>query len=302
MSRRAYVYMHMAILLWGFTGILGRAINMSFGSIVWYRMLIASLGMLAIIFYRKQFQVIAWRDFLKITFTGFIVMVHWLMFYAAIKFSNVSVTLSCFASVSLFTAIMDPLMNRRKIDRIEILLSVFVLLGIYIIFTAQHFYLKGILLSLASAALSAVFTVNNKKFLFRYRPELITFYELFFGWVTILVLGFFQIDLIPVDLTIPSGNDFAYLLILSLVCTTVAFSISLKALKELNPFILNLSVNLEPIYSIVLAIIIFKENTSLNVGFYVGTAIILASVFIHAMHTKYIMQRGESAEAGSLTP
>lgn len=291
MNRRAYIYMHTAILLWGLTGIFGRAIHMSFGSIVWYRMLIASIGLLLILLYKRTFKLINPKDIFRIGFTGFIVMVHWLAFYAAIKVSNVSVTLSCFASVSLFTALLDPLMNKRRIDRIEIVLSVFVLIGIYIIFTAQQFYFWGIVLSIASAVLGAVFTINNKKFLYTYDASLITFYELFFGWITIVILGFFDFSFLEINLAIPSALDFYFLLILSLLCTTVAFTISLKALKSLNPFILNLSVNLEPIYSIILAILIFKENEMLNTGFYIGTFIILISVFIHALHSKYVLRK-----------
>jgi drug/metabolite transporter (DMT)-like permease len=175
----------------------------------------------------------------------------------------------------------------------EIGLSVFVLAGIFLIADAQQFYIKGIVLALLSSMLGAVFTIYNKKFLFRYNPGVITVYELFSGWVglSLLMLLNLPVDVLFIspDIMIPPTNlDWLYILLLSIVCTTLAFTISLNALKDLNPFILNLSVNLEPVYSIILAILIFKENNELNTGFYVGTAIILLSVFLHAMHAKYL--------------
>jgi drug/metabolite transporter (DMT)-like permease len=291
--KQAYFRMHLAILLWGFTGIFGKAIGMSEGMIVWYRMAISAIGLLPFLIKDKH-ELLPFREMVRIAFVGFLVAMHWLLFYGSIKASNVSIALSCFSSVSLFTALLDPLLKGKRPKTPEILLSVMVIAGLYIIFRVQEVYWAGILLAVGSAFLGACFTVANKKLTEEHSPGVITFYELTTGFLVLTVLLPVYFGLTGTGFELPSVNDSIYLLLLSLVCTSYAFTISLKALKKLDPFTLNLSVNLEPLYSIVLAFILFNEREILDGGFIAGTSVILSSVVIH---TWYKWRKNKSAGA-----
>jgi drug/metabolite transporter (DMT)-like permease len=278
--------MHIAILLWGFTGILGKAISMGSEHIVWYRMLFSSMSLMLVLLINKQFKLLLWKSLLKISLVGVIVTIHWILFYAAIKVSNVSITLSCFSSITLFTAIMEPIINRKRIDKMELFFALLIMIGIYTIFAFQKIYVLGIALALISAFFGSIFTIYNKRFLEHYDAGVITFYELFTGFIFLSLLLPFFLNYTHLPFEIPHNSNLVYLLLLSIVCTTIAFTISLIALKKLSAFIMNLSVNLEPVYSIVLAIIIFHEDKFLNTGFYIGTAIIIAAVVLHGLHQR----------------
>ncbi len=281
--RKAYFQMHIAIVLWGFTAILGKAIHLDEGLLVWYRMFFSAVATCAYLIYIKQFKILPLKQLLQFAGIGSIVTLHWITFYGAIKASNVSIAISCFSSVALFTALLNPLLNRKLPKWSEILLGLAVIAGIYIIFTVQHFYLRGIILSLISAFLAALFTVLNKRISGKYDPGLITFYELGTGFLilTILLPGWFYFN--QSSFVIPEKMDFVYLLILSVCCTTFAFTLSLHALKKLDAFTMNLSVNLEPLYSIILAILIFHEDKMLNTGFYIGSIVILIAIALHGI-------------------
>ena len=282
--KRAYVQMHISILLWGFTGILGKAISLSEGMTVWYRMLISALGLLALLLFLKDMKLPSRKNLLQLSFLGAMIAIHWVLFFASIKYSNVSVALSCFASISLFTAIIEPLINKRKPDTFELALGLVAIAGIYVIFSFQKFYGLGILFALLSSLGGAIFTIYNKNILAKQDPINITFYEMLSGFLFLTILLPFYFYISSTSFEIPATDDIIYLLILGLLCTTVAFTLSLYALDRLDAFTMNLSVNLEPIYSIILAFLIFDEGKEVNIGFYIGTAIILSSVFIHARH------------------
>lgn len=275
--------MHISILLWGFTGIFGKAIEMNAVMIVWYRMIISAVALIPFMVKHKQFILPDKKRFASIIITGFVVCLHWLTFYASIKASNVSIALSCFASVSLFSALLEPLFYRKKINKQNIILALFVLVGIYIIFAFQQLYAMGIVLALISALLGALFTILNKIFVSNDEPAPVTFIELLSGFVFLSILLPLILPAFNVSFQIPSTIDWVWLLLLSVVCTSVAFTLSLEALKKVSAFTMNLSVNLEPLYSIVLAIILFKENELLNNGFYIGAVIVISSVFIHSL-------------------
>ncbi|MEI2758665.1 MAG: DMT family transporter [Bacteroidia bacterium] len=275
--------MHISILLWGFTGIFGKAIEMNAIMIVWYRMIISAVALIPFMVKHKQFILPDKKRFASIIITGFVVCLHWLTFYASIKASNVSIALSCFASVSLFSALLEPLFYRKKINKQNIILALFVLVGIYIIFAFQQLYAMGIVLALISALLGALFTILNKIFVSNDEPAPVTFIELLSGFVFLSILLPLILPAFNVSFQIPSTIDWVWLLLLSVVCTSVAFTLSLEALKKVSAFTMNLSVNLEPLYSIVLAIILFKENELLNNGFYIGAVIVISSVFIHSL-------------------
>jgi drug/metabolite transporter (DMT)-like permease len=279
--RKAYLQMHIAIVLWGFTAILGKVISLDEGLLVWYRMMLSSIATFIFLLSTKKFESLTFKEIKHISGIGAVITLHWITFYGAIKASNVSIAISCFSSVALFTALLDPLIHKKLPRKSEVLLGIGVMLGIYIIFSVQQFYLKGIILSLVSAFLASLFTIMNKSLSGKHDPALITFYELGTGFLllTCCLPVWYYVN--NSGFAMPDFNDWMYLIILAVFCTTVAFTLSLHALKKLDAFTMNLSVNLEPLYSIVLAIILFHEDKMLNTGFYIGSFIILMAVVLH---------------------
>ncbi|MBT8194921.1 MAG: DMT family transporter [Bacteroidia bacterium] len=284
MNKTAFVQLHVAILLWGLTGILGKAIDMSEGMIVWYRMLITAIGLLVMFLFGTKFKMPKKKDMLQIALMGFIVAAHWVAFFGAIKVSNVSVALSCLSSIALFTALMEPLFTNKKISIIEVVLGLLAIIGIYIIFSFHKFYGLGIALAVLTAFLGSLFTIVNKKLLLNNSAETITFLEMVYGFLILTLFLPLYFKTTNTVFEIPQGWNLVYLLILGLLCTSFAFTISLYALRHISSFTMNLSVNLEPIYSIILAFIIFDEMKELNSGFFVGTFILLASVIFHSFY------------------
>lgn len=279
--RKAYLQMHIAIVLWGFTAILGKVISLDEGLLVWYRMMLSSIATFIFLLSTKKFEKLSFKEIKHISGIGAVITLHWITFYGAIKASNVSIAISCFSSVALFTALLDPLIHKKLPRKSEVLLGIGVMLGIYIIFSVQQLYLKGIILSLISAFLASLFTIMNKSLSGKHDPALITFYELGTGFLLLtccLPLWYYVNNS---QFTLPDFKDWMYLIVLAVFCTTVAFTLSLHALKKLDAFTMNLSVNLEPLYSIVLAIILFHEDKMLNTGFYIGSFIILTAVVLH---------------------
>ena len=282
--RKAYLQMHFCILLWGFTAILGKLITLDSGLLVWYRMFFSGLSTLIFLLAIKKFKILPLKETLRICGIGIVVTLHWITFYGAIKASNVSIAISCFSSIALFTALIDSAWHRKLPRKEEVLLSFAVMLGVYIIFTFQEFYLKGILLSLCSAFLGALFSVLNKQLLEKHDGGIITFYELSSGFIFLTLLLPLYLKLTGYQFQLPDQSNLIYLLILSIICTTLPFTLSLYALKKLDAFTMSLSVNLEPLYSVILAIILFHEDKMLNSGFYVGSVIIILSVVTHGVY------------------
>lgn len=289
--KNAYFKLHVSVFLFGFTGVLGKLITLQEGLLVWYRMMFTAISLGLILYFGKKFKKISKRDILRISFVGLIVAVHWVTFYGAIKYSNVSITLSCFASTALFTALVEPAMTKSKVRVSELVLGLFAIAGIYLIFSFQTIYTTGILLALFSALLASIFTVMNKKLTASHDTSTIVFWEISSGFLflTLLLPGYLYI--FPSPQILPGQSDFLWLLVHSLLCTTLAFTLSMSALKELTPFTVNLAINLEPIYGIIMAFLIFQENKELGAGFYWGTGIILASVFGQAIINYWVTRR-----------
>lgn len=282
--KKAYIQMHIAIFLWGFTGILGRLIELQEGLLVWYRMVITIVALLGVIYLNGELAKISRRELLRISFVGALIAVHWVTFYGSIKYSNVSVALSCFSSTALFTAFIEPMMTKRRISKAEIFFGLLTIAGIYLIFRFQKFYATGIILALISSVLCSVFTIKNKELVGTHSPGNLLFYELVSGIAILSLLMPVYLYFFPTEKYFPSVSDWIYLAILSLACTVFALRISYEALKKVTPFTMNLSVNLEPVYGIILAFLIFNEQNELNAGFYAGTALIILSVLAHALY------------------
>ncbi|MBI3141677.1 MAG: DMT family transporter [Bacteroidetes bacterium] len=280
--RKALLQLHFTVVLFGFTGILGRLITLAEGPLVWYRMLIASLGFLVLPRFWKAIGLVPKQKIWAVALTGGIVALHWIAFFGSIKYSNVSFALCMLATSSLFAAVVEPLVLRRRISWMEVLLGLLVLPGIFIIFRFSAFYPLGMVLGLASAFLAALFATLNKTFVPHMRPTAISFIELSAGFVLLSAAMPLYLHWRPeVQLAITTWADLGWLLVLGLVCTTLAYVLALDVLKELSAFTSALAVNMEPIYTMVLAALLFGENKELGWGFYLGAGMILSAILLN---------------------
>jgi drug/metabolite transporter (DMT)-like permease len=281
--KKAFIQLHLAVFLAGFTGILGRLISMNEGMIVWYRLLFTAVTMWILFSVLKKIHRIATIDILKIGGVGFIAAMHWITFYGSIKYANVSVALVCFSAIGFFTALFEPLLLRQRINRAELFLGLMTIAGIYIIFHFDTQYKTGIIIGLISAVLASLFPIFNREFLKRINVETMLVWQQTGGLITLSVLLPFYLHRFPVKNFFPGAEDLMWLLVLSWFCSVIAFQFSSNALKKLSAFTVNLTFNLEPIYGILLAFIVYKENKLLSRWFYVGFAIIVVALIIHVL-------------------
>lgn len=280
--RRAYLYLHIAVLLFGFTAILGRYISLSGTMITLYRM---GLTLLSLCFFPGIFarlRLIPSRDRWRILGIGVLLALHWVTFFEAIKLSNVSITLSCFASTAFFTALLEPLFLGGKVKPLELFLGGFVVLGFGFIFGFEGGkYWAGIWVAVLSAIIISLANVFNKSMVQRYDVFAVTLLE-FVAGVSFLLLSIpLFVPNITAGLPWPSLTDWGALLILALLCTTLAYTLNMKALRNVSAYTAALTVNLEPVYGILMAYVFFRENQEVNPQFYLGTSIILLAVFLH---------------------
>ena len=276
--KSALIKLHLAVFLWGFTGVLGRLIQLNEGLLVWYRLFITIATLLVIFYVRKSFETIARKTMLNLMSIGIVVALHWVFFYGSIKYANVSISLICLSSISFFTAFLEPLIVKTKFRFTDILLSLIGVAGIALIFHFDNKYRTGILLGLVSAALSALFSTFNKKNVNAASSQSMMLYELIGGFIFLTLLMPFYLKFMPTSQLLPTGNDIVWLLLLSWVCTVIAMDLSLQALKKVSAFTQNLTLNLEPVYGIFLAFIIYNEQKELNPTFYYGFVLIILSV------------------------
>ncbi|MBP6334964.1 MAG: DMT family transporter [Bacteroidia bacterium] len=284
MVKSAYYKMHAAIFLWGFTGLLGKLIELNEGMLVWYRMLISFIAVGVILVLRKKIPRISRAEILHISGIGVLVMLHWLAFYGSIKLSSISVAMICLSSIAVFASIIEPLVNRTRFDYLEIIFSLCAFAGIATIYYSDTSASLGIIVGVISALISAIFSVLNKRITSKYESLTISFIELGSGWIilTLLLPLYFYIQ--PTIKYIPDTSDFFYLMILSLVCTVLTWILSLQALRHVSAFTMGLALNLEPVYGIILAVLFAGEAKILNSGFYVGAVIILITVVVHSIY------------------
>jgi len=276
--KKAFIQLHTAVFLAGFTGILGRLITLNEGLLVWWRLLISSVTMWVLFLMTKRIQKISAADMGKIAGIGLVAALHWVSFYGAIKYANISVALVCFSSVGFFTALFEPLIIKTRFKPAELLLGLFVIAGIYIIFHFDTRYKTGIIAGVLSAMLGAVFPICNRQLMQRMNAETLMSYELTGGFLALSLLLPFYLQKFPVRHILPGFSDWLWLLFLSWICSVWAFQLSANALKKIPAFTVNLTYNLEPVYGIILAFVIYHENTKLDKSFYIGLLFILAAV------------------------
>ncbi len=281
--KKAFLQLHIAIFLAGFTGILGRLITLNEGLLVWYRMLFTIIALWLIVFISRNRESITREELFKMYLVGAIVALHWVFFYGSIKYANVSIGLVCFSAIGFFTALLEPLFLRRKINPVELILGIMVMVGIWFIFHFDPRYKTGIVLGIVSSLLATCFTIFNKVLLKQHSARQVTLHELTGGWLSLSIMLPVYLYFFPVPQFLHSWSDTGLLLVLSLFCTVLAFNLSMNALRKISPFTVNLSYNLEPLYGILLAFLIYREDRELEQGFYIGISIILFTVLLQSI-------------------
>jgi len=278
-----YLHLHFLVFIAGFTAILGELITIKAIPLVWYRMIIASILMLIYIKIAKVKLKINLKSILRLSIAGVIIALHWITFFGAIDEANISITLAMFSTGAFFASLIEPIIYKRSIIWYEILFGIIVIAGVFIITQSEIKYLTGIILGISSAFLSSLFAVLNGSFLKQHSATVISFYEFLSGvfFISIYILCFgegFSMDFFSL-----SQSDFGYLFILASVCTAYAFIASVYVMKMISPYTVVLSYNLEPIYGIIMALILFPEKEKMSASFYYGAIIIISVVLINAI-------------------
>jgi drug/metabolite transporter (DMT)-like permease len=277
-----YFQLHLLVFIWGFTAILGALINIDAIPLVWYRMFLATIFIFIYFIIQKKSLKAPPKALLKFLIGGILIAVHWIFFFSAIKIANISIALVTMSTGALFTSIIEPFFFKRKLRFIELFFGIIVVVGLYIIFNVKTDYTLGIIYALIAAFLSALFTVLNGLYIRDYKADVISFYQLLFGvlFITIYILSTTGFSVEKFSLT---NSDIIYLIILSSICTAYAFIVSIKIMKYLTPYTVMLTINLEPVYAIILALIIFGDKEKMSVQFYVGAFIILITVIANGI-------------------
>lgn len=279
--KKALVQLHTAVFLWGFTGVLGRAITLHSTMLVWWRLLITMVSLWVLYLAQGKLSRIDKKAGVWIAFLGTVQALHWVTFYASIKLANVTIALTCLSTTALIASLIEPLVMKRRFDPVEIFLGLFAIAGILIIYETHLNFSTGILVGLLSAVLTVLVSVMNKKIVDRHKPEDITLYQLTGGFVGLsLLLPAFQYFFSETWHT-PTNWDWIWLVILSWLCTILTFFLYIRALKNVSAFTMNLTLTLEPVYGIVLAFLLYKENRLFSHWFYVGFALIAVAVVFH---------------------
>lgn len=281
-TAKDYLLLHFIVLIWGGTAILGLLISLPSLELVFYRTLLATAGVTLIMVAKKIPLVIAPKEVLQIIGVGVLISLHWILFFWSAKVSTASVCLAGMATTSLWTAFIDPLVNKKAVKLYEVALGLLVISGLVVIFQFESGYVLGLVMAVGSAFLSALFSVLNGRLTQRHNPYQITLYEM--GAASLVALAFLPIYAYFNESTIQwawKGDDWFWLLILAGVCTVYAFSVSVELMKRLPVFSINLTINLEPVYGIILAVVIFGEKEKMTDQFYLGTGIILISVLMY---------------------
>jgi drug/metabolite transporter (DMT)-like permease len=281
--------LHFTVFIWGFTSILGALISIAAVQLVWYRVLIAFVSLFLYFKFNKTAFKIPRKAFLKLFFAGALVGGHWILFFASIKLSTVPVTLVCLSSITLFTAVFEPLINKTRISKLEIVAGLLIITGIFLIFKFETQYTKGIIAGLTSALFASLFSIINSKQVKNHEAPVIAFYELAgaFCWTTLYILftsGFNHSMLLH-------RADIGYLILLGTICTSLAYVAGVSVMRELSAFRVALITNLEPVYGILMSFLFFNDHNKMTTGFWAGAVIILSTIFLFPMAKKQINKR-----------
>jgi len=274
--------LHLIVFLWGFTAILGKLIHANAEVLVFYRMLFASVFLyLFIRIIKKDSIKVSKKLLLKLVGIGSLMAFHWLFFFSSIKVSNVSIALSCLGTSTLFAALLEPLIFKRKIDLSEIVMGIVIVICISLIFKVEFQYKLGIIYGLICALLGTIFSVFNGKLYGKTSSGNIIFYEIFGGWLVISLYYVFSGHISQIGEI--SYRDLALLTLLASVFTAYPMFESVNLMKYISPFTLILTVNLEPIYGIILAFFIFGESEKMSAVFYGASLVMILAIVINGV-------------------
>lgn len=276
---RAVLLLHLTVLIWGFTGVLGGLISLEALPLVWYRVVIASISLWLFLKFKRQQYALPLAEMIPILLVGMLVGLHWSLFFYSIKVSTVSVTLVTLSSLTLFTAVLEPLINKKRVSIADIVIGLIIVYGIYLIFKFEYEYFLGIITGILSAVCASLFSIFNARLVKKYKPTYIAYYEMLGACVFVsLLLGFSGQWR---DLGQIATTDILYLLLLGVACTSFAYVLGVMVMRELTAFTVALTTNMEPVYGMLLAFVIFGEKEKMSTGFYLGTLIILFAVFMY---------------------
>ena len=283
-SRSDYLTLHFIVFLWGFSAILGKLVSIPALEMVLYRSLLAALGMGIVLLASNTTFHVTRTEFGKLFLIGLIVAIHWVAFFGSARIANVSVSLVGFATNSLWTALLEPWFNRSRVKRFELLLGLVVLFGLYIIFSFDFQYKLGLFFGILAGFTSALFSVFNSKMVRHVPAFTITFYEMMSACIGLtLFLPFYKITWAENGVLhlLPAPMDWVYIGLLAGVCSVYAYSTAIELMKKVSVFLIQLSLNLEPVYGIIMAVIIFGSKEKMGVNFYIGTLIIFTAVVLY---------------------
>ena len=279
-----YLHLHLLVFIAGFTAVLGKLITIKAIPLVWYRMLIAGVIMFGFIKISKIHLKITLKTFSKFAIAGIVVALHWITFFGAIDVSNISITLVMFSTGAFFASFIEPIIYKRKIIWYEIIFGIVVIVGVSIIMNSEFKYINGIILGVISAFLSSLFAVLNGKFVEKHDASTISFYEFICGVVFISTYLIFAADgFRKEDFFFLSANDWIYIFILASVCTAYAFIASIHIMRYISPYTVVLTYNLEIIYGIILALLLFPLDEKMTPGFYYGTLLVVGTVLANGI-------------------
>ncbi|MGB3608239.1 DMT family transporter [Psychroserpens sp.] len=282
-----YFHLHFLVFIAGFTAILGELISIGSTALVWYRMLIAGILMWMYIKLVKLKIQVSFKTKLKFFGAGIIIALHWITFFEAIKQSNISITLAMFSTGAFFASFIEPLFYKRRIIWYEILFGMIVIFGVFLITQSEIKYLNGIILGISSALFSTLFAVINGRFIEQYRATVISFYEFVSGVVFLsLFILVFQ-DGFSSEFFSLNTSDWLYLVILASICTAYAFIGSVKVMRHISAYTVILTYNLEPLYGIALAVLLFPETEIMSTQFYYGAFLVLVTVLADGILKNY---------------
>lgn len=276
---KTFLALHVIVFLWGLTPVLGKLITLPALELVWWRLVIAILSLLLYSIYKGIPLLMKWKQVFPLLVWGVVVGLHWYFFYHAIKVSNVSVAMMGFSTLTLCASLVQPILLKKKIISIDVVYGLFILLGLCVISYAEQFYLKGVIYGILAAFTGALFGVYNSNLIQRFHAVQIALYEFIGALIFISIMAMVDAQSFVDFVSLPSLENMTYLIVLSVVCTTLAFTWSVEILKKIDAITVIVTNNLEPIYGVLLSLIIFGASEYMSLQFYMGALMLFVAVF-----------------------
>ncbi|HEU4788725.1 MAG TPA: DMT family transporter [Flavobacterium sp.] len=283
---RSYLNLHLIVFIWGFTAILGALITIQSQFLVWYRMFFAAIFIAVFLAVKKKSFKVAPKSLVKFIIVGLLIALHWIFFFEAIKVSTVSITLSVFSLGAFFASLLEPLFYGRKVLWYEVFFGLIIIAGLGLIMQVEINYWSGMLLALVAIILGVLFTLINGKLIAYHDPSVISFYEFLAGFIFITIYFLFK-GSFNADFFVLSVKNWVLILILASICTAYAFTASVKVMRQLSPYTVMLTTNLEPVYGIILAFFIIGGKEKMSTEFYIGAVVIVITVLLNGIIKHY---------------